>query len=427
MQVQVLPGAFVFLFTMKKFIYLFLLLFFIFLFLGIGFYVFLNIKGKEILLNTLEKKYKIKAELRNLYVNFPLKVKLEGFIAPRLSFSLLEFEITGVNLFRKVITLDNIYLDELELVIKRKKDGRFLFPLVSERAKGGGYSTIGVNSSSKKDNFFFIFKKIFVDHTSLTFLDENFSPPLKLQFKNARIKLKNFNYPMKDKFYVELASSLKAKNIFMEDFLKFKGWIDRKNKNMDVELKIRDYDYFAFADYYPPFWKPENLELKEAYLSLDAKAVSLNNEMKIDGILYLDRYAFLKSPQESSRVESLTKIINLFKKDEKGRHYFRFPTLKTRMDKLEIDFSSVWKDLAKRVEVSFANAILDFLNRTANQMIEKGTKEIKRIGVDTPVETIKGIFDILEGLIFPKKEEKEDKKDKDFLKQLQDFLKNNSK
>jgi len=108
---------------MKKIIYLFLLLFFIFLFLGIGFYVFLNIKGKEILLNTLEKKYKIKAELRNLYVSFPLKVKLEGFITPRLSFSLLEFEITGVNLFRKVITLDNVYLDELKLAIKREKGG----------------------------------------------------------------------------------------------------------------------------------------------------------------------------------------------------------------------------------------------------------------------------------------------------------------
>jgi len=413
---------------MKKFIYLFLLLFFIFLFLGIGFYVFLNIKGKEILLTTLEKKYKIKAELRNLYVSFPLKVRLEGFIAPRLSFSLLEFEITGVNLFRKVITLDNIYLDELKLAIKRKKDGKILFPLISEKAKRKNYSTMSFDSSSKKGNFFFIFKKIFIDHTSLTFLDENFSPPLKLQFRNARVKLKNFNYPVKDKFYIELTSSLKRKNIFMEDILKFKGWIDKENKDMDTQLKIKNYDYFAFADYYPPFWRPENLELKEAYLSLDVKAVSLNNEMKIDGILYLDRCAFLKSPQESSRVESLLKIIDLFKKDEKGRHYFRLPTLKTQMDRLEIDFSSVWKDLAKRVEASFTNTVLDFLNRTANQMIEKGTKEIKRIGVDAPVETIKGIFDILEGLILPKKEEeKENKKDKDFLKQLQNFLKNSSK
>ena len=412
---------------MKKIIYLFLLLFFIFLFLGIGFYVFLNIKGKEILLNTLEKKYKIKAELRNLYVSFPLKVKLEGFITPRLSFSLLEFEITGVNLFRKVITLDNIYLDELKLVVKRKENGKILFPLISEKAEKKSYSTRSFNSSSKKGNFSFIFKKIFIDHASLTFLDENFSPSLKLQFRNARVKLKNFNYPVKDKFYIELTSSLKRKNIFMEDILKFEGWIDKQNKDMDVQLKIKNYDYFAFADYYPPFWKPENLELKEAYLSLDVKAVSLNNEMKIDGVLYLDRYAFLRSPQESSRVESLLKIIDLFKKDEKGRHYFRLPTLKTRMDKLEIDFSSVWKDLAKRVEVSFANTVLNFLNRTANQMIEKGTKEIKRIGVDAPVETIKGIFGILEGIIFPKKEGKEDKENKDFLRQLQDFLKNSSK
>lgn len=412
---------------MKKVIYLFFLLFFIFLFLGIGFYVFLNIKGKEILLNTLEKKYKIKAELRNLYVSFPLKVKLEKFSSPAFSFSLLDFEVTGINLFKKNITLDNIYLDELRLTIKRKKNGKIVFPLALKKTEGKRYSAMSFNPSGKV-KFSFVFKKVFVDHSALTFLDENFTPLLKLQFKDIRAKLKNFNYPVKDKFYIELTSSLKRKNIFMEDILKFKGWIDKENKDMDAQLKIKNYDYFAFADYYPPFWKPENLELKEAYLSLDVKAVSLNNEMKIDGILYLDRCAFLKSPQESSRVESLLKIIDLFKKDEKGRHYFRLPTLKTRMDKLEIDFSSVWKDLAKRVEVSFANTVLNFLNRTANQMIEKGTKEIKRIGVDAPVETIKGIFDILEGLIFPKKEEeKEKKKDKDFLKQLQNFLKNSSK
>ena len=414
---------------MKKFIYLFLLLFFIFLFSGIGFYVFLNIKGKEVLLNTLEKKYKIKAELKNLYVSFPLKFKLEKFSSPSFSFSLLEFEITGINFFKKNITLDNIYLDELQLVIKRKKNGKIVFPLALKEAKEKSSSAMSFSSSGKV-KFSFVFKKVFVDHSTLTFLDENFIPFLKLQFKDIRAKLEDFSYPVKDKFYIELTSSLKRKNIFMEDILKFKGWIDKENKNMDAQLEIKNYDYFAFADYYPPFWRPENLELKEAYLSLDVKAVSLNNEMKIDGILYLDRYAFLKSPQESSRVESLLKIIDLFKKDEKGRHYFRLPTLKTRMDKLEIDFSSVWKDLAKRVEASFANTVLNFLNKTANQMIEKGTKEIKRIGVDAPVETIKGVFDILEWLIFPKKEgkeEKENKKDKDFLRQLQDFLKNSSK
>jgi len=414
---------------MRKFIYLLFLLFFIFLFLGIGFYVFLNIKGKDILLNVLKEKYKIKADLRNLYVNFPLKIKLEGFTASGFSFPLLEFEVTGINPFSKVITFDNVYLDGLNLTVKREKNGGMRIPLAFGENKKD-YSTATSNSPSKEDFFFFVFRKIFISHISLNFLDENFFPPLRLRFRDAKIVLKNFNYPVKDKFYIDLTASLEKGNIFMEDVLKFKGWIDKKNKDMDARLEINNYDYFAFADYYPPFWRPENLELKEAYLSLNVKLVSLKNEMEIDGTLYLDRYAFSKSPQESSKVESMLKMINLFPKDKEGRHYFHLPPLKTKMDKLEIDFSQVWKELAERVEVSFANTVLNFLNRTANQVIERGTKEIKKIGVDTPVETIKGIFGILKGLILPKKEEKEEEKnkeDKNFLKQLQNFLENTSK
>ena len=54
-----------------------------------------------------------------------------------------------------------------------------------------------------------------------------------------------------------------------KDVLWIAGWFDWPKKNMNVSAQLNEIDYFVFTDYYPPFWKPKSLELKEFYLSVD--------------------------------------------------------------------------------------------------------------------------------------------------------------
>lgn len=411
---------------MKKAVVFLAIIIFVVAILYSALYVFLNVKGKTLVIDTITQKFQLEPKLENLRFSFPFKIELKEFLCGDVSFSLAKIELVGINPFKAKFIFDNLYIENLKVKAERSKDeiviqpflkGESIIPILNNNQSRREFPEIISSAlasepevSKKVDNkkptlgnkISFTIKNALLKNASIEIVDTTFQPPMRFSLKNLNIKVRNFQYPQMTNFYVDLTSSLLFKDTLMSDILEFKGWIDLAKKNMEAKLKINNYDYVAFSDYYPPFWKPDNLELKEAALSLDADLNSQNNDLAIDAMLTLEKIVFKDNPKDPSNIESLKAVIALFQKDS-GKPKFRFPTLKTRMDKLELNYASIWEKLQKTVKVDFIDTITRFLGKTP-QMIGERTEDVKKITIDPAIGVVK---EVLEGLkdIFTKEEE----------------------
>ncbi len=393
---------------------------FVFVLIGIylAVYIFINTQGKKLFLDFLKKKYHTEAQLESLKLSFPFRLTLKNFNYQDVSFSQAKVTLIGINPFNLSFILTDIYVENLSLNIEGKDKGFVIKPFLDTT---NGFSTeekllprksLPKQKNTQKKNVSFIAKKLFLKDATVNLRTKLRNLPLTVSFKDLNLKVRGLCYPKLSKFYFELTSSLEAEEKLMKDFINAKGWVDWNKKDMDVVIHLVGFDYLAFGRYYPPFWRPENLQLKEAFLSLDALLNSVNNDLTINATLYLDKFSFIDEPQEPSKVESLKTLIDLFREDKDSKPTLHFLPIKTRMDKLELDLSSIWEEIQKKVKVSFLGTVIRFLGKTP-EFLGKGTKEIKKMSIDPAVEALKGIVDIIKGLIIPSPQENPEEGEKE--------------
>jgi hypothetical protein len=194
---------------------------------------------------------------------------------------------------------------------------------------------------------------------------------------------------------------LLKKDIEIANFINGDGWIDYFNKNMDVKLNVNNVDYFVFSEYYPPFWQPDNLGIKEAKLSLRVNANSKNNDLVLEGVLSLDKIDFMEAAEDNSKKQILKTVIALFKGDkEKAALPVR---LKTKMDAINLDFSSLASSVKDKVKLSPALIVGGALGKTKD-VVTQGVKDVKEITVDNAIGTIKGVVETIKGVVKPSSE-----------------------
>jgi len=157
-----------------------------------------------------------------------------------------------------------------------------------------------------------------------------------------------------------------------------------------------------FSDYYPPFWKPDNLGLKEAKLSLDSKINSSNNDLVIEAILALDKIEFLEGTQNDSRANSLKTMIAFFR-DENGKPVLPIK-LRTKMDSFHIDLASLQSEFKGKMKLDIGTIVINILDK-AKEKIGETTKDVKGATIDKTKNTIKGVVGVIDSVINGKKAE----------------------
>lgn len=408
---------------MKKFFIFMLIVIFIIGGTYAAFYKYVNRKGRELVINTLSDKYRVKSSLGSLAFRFPFRLELTNFSCGDLSFDKARLDLTGLNPFNLTFILDNVYVEKLNLKVEKKKKEFIIKPFLEavkndsaltndvKSVSGSKIDVAGGKKTGSKDKMGVIIKKMVVKDSSLNIINHGLNPPLELFLKNFDLEIRNFRYPKLSKLRIRLQSSLEVETFVMKDILNIKGWVDLKNKNLDTNVRIKNFDYAAFEKYYPHSWKTHNLDIEEAFLSLEMDLKSVNNDLSIDFILVLEDITFVKSPENPSKVKRLKRILAFFEKSEDEKPMFKSPTLKTRMDRLELDFFALWQDFKKNIKIDFFTVLSGLLGKTP-EIIEKGGEEIKKVTVEPAVETIKSLVDIFKGLlIMDEKEGKEDKKE----------------
>jgi rRNA processing protein Gar1 len=398
-------------------------LFFFIIFIAVchlGIFIFLNLKGKDIIKEAIRKNYNIEAEIGALSLRFPFTVVIKDFKCADLSFKEANAVLGWINPFTRHFTLHRIYINSLNLKIKREKDNVSLSPFFTKGAAVNSDETSGAivkelfaqtNISPKlgsfgqeqRRNFSFKIGKLYLKNCYIEFLDLTQMPPITYIFKNASLELKHFVYPGLPKFYVKINASLEKESLIMQDMIDIRGWVDYAHKNMDLDVNVNNVDYAAFSEYYSSFWKPDNLGVKEALLSFNSKFNASDNDLIIEGVLSLDKIEFLELNDDKSNAKLLRTIILVYKGDsDKATLPIR---LKTKMDSFKLDFSSIQYDFKDKIKIGpivfIQNAVekaKDIISQKKEQAGEK-TKEIKDVTIEKVDKTIGIIKDVLGAVV----------------------------
>jgi hypothetical protein len=403
---------------MKIFKKLFIIIVIIIVVVVFALHVAVNIKGKEILTRKLGELFKREVTIGKVNTYFFLNVYLGDLDVKGLLHVDKVFVVGGIfDIFTKnfhvallkvvhpVVTLDKEYVS-IALAPLGEKAGT----IEQQQITQGSATSVPARQNvlgapGVKPAVEFTINRLIVNDGVFTYTDklaENKSVTVTLEKVYMKVNNLSFTSRGLKKFSLQLKGNLpwQGGNYGSVDV---DGWVDYPRKNMDVDLKLQNIDYRAFSDYYPPFWKPENLGVKEAYLSLNANLHSRYNDLVIDTFLVLERIAFLEekeNTENTSKINYLRTVIALIQGfQSKPILHFK---LNTKMDSPKLDFSPLKKNFKGIIKVKPSMIVEEALDKT-KEKVTQGASDVKDITVDNAVDAIKGVVNAIKGAI--KKEE----------------------
>ena len=395
--------------------------------LHLALFIFINQKGKDIVVSTIEKSLGLKATLDSLTVKFPFTLTIKNFQCGDIAFKEVDVTLTPVNFFTRQ-SINRIYIEGLSLKVKIDKKGNVQFmsfpapeaevvekevakkeePPKDEVDKPEAKPSVVSKPKPAPDKELkvatvpFKIKNLRIRNSQVEILDQRGRKPLRVTFKDVDLKLKDFSCPQLSRFNLDFNASLRPEKDPVEDYIKVAGWVDYLNRNLDVKIDLNSIDYFLFLNRYPPLWRPENLGIAAAQLSLAVDLNSWNNDLQMDVSLSLDQIEFVPDENGSFGKNMAKTIIALLKGDtEKASFQF---VLETKMDSPHFDSFAFKKQFKKAVPLGPAVIANEAIKTTKDKLeavagdakgkIEAALEGTKEVTVDQAIDTIEGVIDI---------------------------------
>jgi hypothetical protein len=393
---------------MKKIVIFFIIILFLFFLAWGALFIFINTKGKDLLIKKIEENLKVEAKIDSLRLQFPFTLEIKKFQCGDLSFKKAKASLGFINPFSYQLNINNLVVEDLNLEIKREKNKVSLIPFFVK-----DYSKKEIKKDNKEDTQKISVKKesmvsasddkktpslrikdIRFNNATVVFVDKTYPEVLKYALKDIKMEIKNFNYPKLDKFYINLDASFLASGGKTDNAISINGWIDYFNKDMDCNIYINNIDYTVFSQYYPPRWKPDNLGIKEAILSLNLNANSRKNDMTIKGEILLEKIKY-KNLEDTSVIDTLKTILAIVKGDNE-KPTLRFE-LHTKMDSPEFDTSSFRENFKNMAKINIQDMIGKVVDKT-KEVVSEGVKGAKEITVDTAIDAVRSLIDAFKGV-----------------------------
>jgi len=382
--------------------------------LHIALFTFINMKGQDLIIGGLKDNLGLEATIDSLSLKFPFNLEVNNFKCEALSFKKGNVSLGFLNPFTRNIGLSKIYLDGLDLRIVKDRDGISISQFSKDELKDKEKVVLYQNnpdldesnpetksgvkedkSKSKDKNFSIAIGNLYLKNSRIEVSYLIKKRPFNIVFSDLSLRVKGFTYPNLSRFYVNLDTALSSSSQESEKISKLgvKGWVDHNNKNMDVDIDINDFDYFTFSKFYSPFWRPNNLRLKEAVLSFKSNLKSEENELAIDNLLTIEGVKFIEeeSEVESFQAKTLKTVISFLKgnKDKPTLHF----KLITSMDSPKLDFSLLKNKLMEATGIRPLVAIEE-----AADKIKEKIKDLENITGDNFGEVLKGVTKNLENI-----------------------------
>jgi hypothetical protein len=338
---------------MKTLIKISLFLAIILILLIFALHVFVNIKGKEML-------------IQKLSVVFQREVKV-GEVKTRLPFNLIIKDLQAKDFFKidEVLAEGGVF-DILRgnfilsrLIVKRavvdiqKPAAK---PLPSVENKDTQASPVSEPSPDKNSTatsapailpkvipanafeFPRIAVKRFIILDSIFNISDNNTGDkgIKVTLKNLNVKIDNLHLPVESSEITsfEFKGRVPWENMAEEGKVKFVGWINLFKKDMQATLRIEDIDGVYLYPYYSSWVELDKSRIEKATLNFSSEILGLKNDVTADCHLELTRIAFKPRSEEEpqQKVERIaTAVIDIFKALNQGKIVLDFK-FKTKMD-----------------------------------------------------------------------------------------------
>lgn len=358
-------------------------------------YFFINEKAKDVIIRTLKSKYGIDARLYGCNMTFPFRISLIDLESKEFGFMKATADIGRLNIFSGIV-IDKLYLKGFYAIIDRDK----IAPVAAQINPKKNLASVAVSRQGLLPNLGVTIKEIVFDYGFLAFVDTSMNPPLEIRVDDLYGVIHDFKYPGFSKFSIaQLDGSVVVNGKKMEKALELQGWIDWSKKNMDVLLKLKELDYLALKDYCPSFWKPDHLDIAEAYLSLNSHLVSEKDKLTAENYIILNEIVFKTPPVNESRVKSMKTVIAFFEQNGVPVAHF---THTTKMSAPRFDINSLGDILLQQLRQKGAVGIFDLVNQllgTTDQVVKGSVQGIKNIAIDPIKQGIEGFGEeLLKGI-----------------------------
>ena len=375
--------------------------------LHIALFTFINAKGRDFIIGGLKDNLGIEATMGSLSLKFPFNVEIKDFECETLSFKRGNISLGFFNPFIYRLSLNTIYLDGLDLKAAKDRGGIALsLPPSEDKSKAKEKVVLPQgdpgSSKPKTKKFSLVIGNFYLKNSRIEVNYPLKKRPFNIIFSGISLRVKGFTYPKLSRFYVKLDTVLvsPSRESQRTNALGIAGWVDYRNKNMDIDINLDDFDYIAFGKYYPHLWRPNNLRLKEAVLSFRSNLKSKDNNLIIDNLLTIEGIEFIEEEGEEEffQAETLKTVIS-FLKGDKDKPTLRFKVI-TRMDSPGIDLSSLKKSLMEAVGIG----PLDIIKGAADKLKEK-VEGLEDATVGSVIEALKGVAGTIEEILKTESEE----------------------
>jgi len=398
---------------MKKFIIFCITLLLLVIIIHISFFAFVNIKGKDIFLSNIEEKLGSKASLDAFSLKFPFEIELTGFNCGDISFANAKVFLIFPNPFKFRLTFSDVLVEDLSIRITKDDAGTHVIsklkeePVDSPKESKKGIEPKAYKQKSSKPVPFTI-KNFYAKNSTLEYIDFKKEEPMRVAIKDADLYIKNLNFPEFSKLYINVVASLQTDVGEAKKSLDIDGWADYHRKDMDMTFTLNSVNYNLFSKFYSSSWQPQNLGIKDTYLSFESTLISQGNDLLIDSELSIDKIAFIEGLEDTSRQDLLRTII-AFIKGNKEKASLRFK-IKTKMDSPSLDFSSIKKAMRGSIPIApkiIADQIISKTKKAVSSGKEEAkevTEDVKKIAVDKPLEIIKETIESIKDIFESSKE-----------------------
>lgn len=330
----------------------------------ISLFLWVNTKGKIFLAKKLEEKINSSVSIDSVRMKFPFRIYIENLKTKYFSLKNIEASWGGINPFSNELIINKLVLNQASVDVYLNKDKK-VDTTVYVKTKEKSSRNI-----KKKRKFNLSVKNIVIKDSKLNIYDAHST--LITVLKDIYLKAKNIKYPELAKFFISGRISAVFKKTFYKNLLDFKGWIDYKNKNMDMIVNLNDFNYANLVSYYPSVLKPDRLGIEDATVSIRTELKAKNDDLVIKSRVGLGKVVFKESSDLPYRAEILKNVINVLKNKNDKKTYFEFE-IKNKMSRL-FNFSKKSADKNKvsnkptglKETVSAGSDIFEKINKIKN-------------------------------------------------------------
>ncbi len=174
-----------------------------------------------------------------------------------------------LTLLTKSIRIREITLVQASFFFYRSREGGVAGPLVITGKKQGEKEEVSEKEDGKKKETVQVqINRIRIEKGSVNFEDQKMGEP------PAQLKLKDFNFEMKDVQYppVSLHSPIqlegKMNGQTREGSISLKGWIDAKTMDLETSLQLKEIEVKTFEPYYR---RRVTAEIESGMMNMDSK------------------------------------------------------------------------------------------------------------------------------------------------------------